>query len=62
MHKLIAMFNKGKTEETPKYKGLSDFVTRAPAAIKREVFYKAAQMANEDQMQTYKRAQKASVN
>lgn len=53
--------NDTKTPYVMEYKGLSDFLTRAPNDKKIEVFTEAARRANEDQKRTLEKAEFSAV-
>jgi len=56
MDKIKAIFKREKTKRVSDYSGLSDFLTHAPEATKKEAMLKAARLANEDQMRTFDKA------
>ena len=56
MDKIKAIFKGKKNKRISDYSGMSDFLMHAPEDAKREVFMKAARLANEDQMRTFDKA------
>ena len=58
---LKKIFKGNKTGGPEEYKGLSDFLMRAPADEQKRVFTEAARKANEDQMKVFKQAQGVEV-
>ena len=55
--RLKNLFKSKKIESPTKYKGLSDFFMHAPADEQKKVFTEAARKSNEDQLETFRRAQ-----
>jgi hypothetical protein len=56
MKELIKILKIKKGKGVPEYKGLSDFFLHAPTEEKKKVIAEAAQKANENQLEIFKRA------
>ena len=56
MKKIKSFLNKRKLRNISKYAGLSDFLIHASDKEKKAVFFRAAELANEDQAKIYNRS------